>query len=252
MHYILDALNIIYKQPALADMLKISYERAATGLLSLINQYSMSYPSYIFTVVFDGLGLPISSFTPAIYVLNAGKKPADEEIKRLVSFEINPSTTIVVSSDTEVYNFARINACRAMTSEDFLKMAGSAGTRQAESGSGRSMISKKEYNEMLALFKRADMDDSGLPGKQPFLDNPLTDKEIEDLPIKGKIAENPKISPKIEKIPDFTETLKDLSDLKKYSDNPKKIKKSKNRDEKNEKPSAMSSKDFKDLLDMFK
>jgi predicted RNA-binding protein with PIN domain len=156
MHYILDANNLMYKDRQLHSLLKTSLDYAQTALIKLINDYAARYKKYRITVVFDGsadVDLPIAK---NVFVKSSGSDLADSLIKELVRIEENPRLCTVVSSDMEVYNYARLNSCQAVLCEQFLSElleTSKSKNINAETDSEKPAgVSKKEIRRMKELF----------------------------------------------------------------------------------------------------
>ncbi|HYF03448.1 MAG TPA: NYN domain-containing protein [Patescibacteria group bacterium] len=116
-HYILDGNNILHKHSGWAELFKRAPAEACRALLISCESFLKIYPSYKLSIVFDGQIPPVSSTLIKIFAA----QPADKKIKDLIRTFQNPKLAVVVSSDTEVWNYARLNTATALRSEDFLK-----------------------------------------------------------------------------------------------------------------------------------
>lgn len=158
--YILDANNIAHRHPGLRGVITATPESLATAFMGLLAPYAQRYPSYHFTVVFDGasgrtLGVPRS-----VTVVSAAKhQAADDVIRELIRSESAPASCVVVSSDTEVYNFARAHSCTAMTADVFLREIAPVADTPTKTGKGSgghgekpSGVSRAELAIMKKLF----------------------------------------------------------------------------------------------------
>ena len=121
-HFILDALNIIHASKTWSRVLKNDMQASIALLINAVEGYAVRYPSYRFTIVVDGAPLRLPGTRPSIIIMNANTPNADQKIKELIRQSHSPSSLTVVSTDTEVFNYARINAAHAVTSEEFLKL----------------------------------------------------------------------------------------------------------------------------------
>ncbi|MBX3043009.1 MAG: NYN domain-containing protein [Candidatus Kapabacteria bacterium] len=160
--FILDALNIINKSSDLKAALNKSKEAGISAFCSMLSDYLLSYKSYKMILVIDGVTGQLSKYSPNISLINSIDIIADLKIKELISNYKQKSNLTIVSSDTEVYNFARANATDAMTSENFLslitqphksKIVNSRQTKKNKNKEKPSNASKKEINELKSLFK---------------------------------------------------------------------------------------------------
>lgn len=127
--YIIDAYNLICKDKNLFDKCNRDRAIALAALIELVATHSDRYPSYQYRIVADGfINHFASSPNPRISISFSNTKTADEKIKKMVAQSANKSNLIVISSDTEVYNFAKIYGVEAAESEAFLKILN--GTQQ--------------------------------------------------------------------------------------------------------------------------
>lgn len=137
--FIIDAFNLMHKNRDLAEKLKISPETASDSLIVLINSFAAIYPTYQFILVFDGnfqntrqeiqIGKTgkvtiksqqlLNNSNPRIKIKFSGNESADKIIKIIIEGETNRKNLAVVTSDTEVHNFAKIHSCEVISSEDF-------------------------------------------------------------------------------------------------------------------------------------
>ena len=162
-HYILDAHNIMHKSPVISDILDLDLLEARNALLYEIADYSDKYPSYKFSVVFDGRASKVSSPRSQIVVYKSGTmKIADTVIKDLIKKETVPSLCTVVSSDSELYKYARIYSCTAILSEDFLSEMSKFKHNMFESSDPFSEpdekpegINSDDYEDLLDVFNPA-------------------------------------------------------------------------------------------------
>jgi hypothetical protein len=162
--YIIDALNVVHKSVKLKNLANNSKENAISGLCSEISLYLLRYPSYKMILVVDGKISGINIFNKNITLIESQNNTADNKIKEIIELSQKKSSLEVVSSDTEVYNFARMNAINVILSEDFIKMITPIQSNQSVSTnkstknkSGKPIrSSKKEIDELSNLFKNTD------------------------------------------------------------------------------------------------
>lgn len=154
--YIIDAFNVIHKSTSLRSIMLNSITEAGNSLIAKINNFAKGYPTYKFILVFDGTKFPINIYNTKINSLFSNNKTADELIKSYVNKE-QSNNLIVVSSDNEVYNNARINAKIVMTSEDFLKEIERTKTTVFRNSKNKNkekpqFTTKKDMKEFLEIF----------------------------------------------------------------------------------------------------
>ena len=137
--YIIDAYNIICKDKNLFDKCNKDRAIALAGLIELVAVHSDRYPSYQYRIIADGFIEHFASTpNPRIHLSFSHTKTADEKIKKMVAQSASKANLVVISSDTEVYNFAKIYGVEAVESEAFLKILN--GARQI---SAQKMINTK-------------------------------------------------------------------------------------------------------------
>ena len=122
-HIIIDAFNLIFRTKELNERASKSIETAMKSMIEMLRAYSYTFPSFKFTVIFDGEAGEFSNPRKQIRILNSGdNEKADDIIKRIIREEIHTNDCYVISSDVELMNYAKINSCSAISSEEFIKM----------------------------------------------------------------------------------------------------------------------------------
>ncbi len=163
--YIIDALNVINISPTLKPILNSSKDNAVSAFCSELSIYLQKYPSYKFIVVVDGNLQPINKYNRNITLVESQNNTADNKIKEIFSNMPNKSNINIVSSDNEVYNYARMNAAGAITSIDFIqqisqKHSSKSPTTKSSSSKGKqdkpNSPSKKDVNFFKELFSNDD------------------------------------------------------------------------------------------------
>lgn len=163
-HYILDANNIIHKHREWKHTAQRDVNEATSRLLIALHAYATRYPAYRFTVVLDAVETSLQSTARNITMVTAHNHTnADAVIKEFIRKEGSPRTCVVVSSDTEVYKYARIHAITALRSEEFITEI--TQTPQAQTSARTSTkkekplgVSKRHVHEFSDLFTK-DLDD---------------------------------------------------------------------------------------------
>lgn len=118
---IIDAFNVIYKDKTLSKYFNKNLNNGLNSLIQKIGLHYSRFSSIKIIIVIDGKNYDIiNSFKNISIVLSENRK-ADDIIKERINKYTNKKQITVVSSDTEVYNYAKINSCSAITSEKFLK-----------------------------------------------------------------------------------------------------------------------------------
>lgn len=159
--YIIDALNVIHKEPSLRNLLGGNMNNALNGLIQKISIFASRYKSYKFKLVIDGSNYDLTNPYMNINVITSGNQKADNVIKKRIDKTKNKKNITVVSSDIEVYNYGKVNACTVRTSEEFINLLNPAPKKRKGSELPKnkktdkekpSKPSKQEVEEFLKLF----------------------------------------------------------------------------------------------------
>jgi predicted RNA-binding protein with PIN domain len=122
LHYILDAHNIMHKDAVMKRQMDSSLTTARQTLLSLVEQYARRRRDILFTIVFDGVNAAVQRQEINVNVRETRRfQEADEVIKDLVRLEEQTRRVTVISSDTEVHNFAKRSGCNVQSAPTFLR-----------------------------------------------------------------------------------------------------------------------------------
>ncbi len=181
-HYILDTYNItsLIRQPAGAD-------KAIYFLVTLVRYFSYRYPSYRITLAVDGVMGHDPMLPENVVIAESGSRKADDVIKDLVDMEMNKPNCVVVSSDLEVFSYARISACKAVKSDEFLdrlQRIYSEATASKQASSEKPItITSKEKQRLLNAFDKELPDESFADDyrKTPKKKEPVRVAEPEDF-----------------------------------------------------------------------
>lgn len=120
--YIVDTLNVINLDNELKSMSLQSKEIAVSAFCSRLANFLNKYSAYKVLLVIDGSLDSINKYHQNIELITTKSTNADDKIKELISNSKIKSNLEIVSSDTEVYNFARMNAVNIVTASEFLKI----------------------------------------------------------------------------------------------------------------------------------
>jgi predicted RNA-binding protein with PIN domain len=121
-HYIIDTLNVINKSNFIKSKTKKDKTTAIALLIELIKTFNEKYRTYSFTLVCDGKVDEPLNINQNIKLIAAKDESADDVVKKLIKKTNPKSNLIVVSSDLEVYAYAKANLCEVMQSEKFLQL----------------------------------------------------------------------------------------------------------------------------------
>ena len=133
-HFILDAHNIMHKDPTMKRLMDVSLTDARQALVSLVEGVAIRRADAYLSIVFAGVNAGVASPLRNVVIRETRRfQEADEIIKDLVRREDSPRLTTVVSSDTEVHNFAKLSGCGVKSSEAFLRELRSSAAHGAKS-----------------------------------------------------------------------------------------------------------------------
>ncbi|MCB0833870.1 MAG: NYN domain-containing protein [Bacteroidetes bacterium] len=154
-HWIIDAYNVIHRIPRFRSRLGTALEQARASLLKTLQGFARSQRASC-TVVFDGADVASQLPDRAGGLNIAFAKPprkADDVIKKLVDDLKNRSQITVVSSDLEVYRYAKASGCKVMTSEEFDAKVRARVSSGESDQKEEPNLSAGEKEEWLNLFK---------------------------------------------------------------------------------------------------
>lgn len=151
-HYIIDGYNLLHEIPTLKKLLASDAMMAREQLIDIIAHLTMK-KKFRCTVVFDGAKPNLQNFpasnTP-IHVVYAFPLSADDKIRDMIEKSKTRTSLVIVSSDHEILNFARVCSCTTHTSKYFKRML------FEESGKGEEKdqvsLSKEQVKEWLKIF----------------------------------------------------------------------------------------------------
>jgi predicted RNA-binding protein with PIN domain len=123
LHFLLDAYNIIYQMPTLAQG---SLEEQRQKLIDLIDaKRPQGSPKNLITIVFDGRAAFYNQHTSrTARVVFAQTESADERILRLVDEAKHRKSMVVVTNDRPVQYAARALGASVMSVAEFMEKAG--------------------------------------------------------------------------------------------------------------------------------
>jgi predicted RNA-binding protein with PIN domain len=122
-HIIIDGYNLMHFYPGYKELINEDMEYAREKFLQEISPLFDSAKHSI-VVVFDGrrdFDINAHSLPKIKVIFSAFPEKADARIKDLIDHSRNKALTTVVSSDREVYQYAKVSRCNALTSDDFFR-----------------------------------------------------------------------------------------------------------------------------------
>jgi predicted RNA-binding protein with PIN domain len=119
-HYIIDGNNLIGKIGTLQKLQKKNKQSSREKLAFILESYFLGKPNNRVSLHYDGFaGQSIN--VQNIRIIYSGKKTADDEMKFQIEQEKNRRNLIIVSSDLNLKEFARVCGCGWKACEDFSK-----------------------------------------------------------------------------------------------------------------------------------
>jgi predicted RNA-binding protein with PIN domain len=118
-HYIIDGNNLIGKINSLHKMQQKDKQHSREKLALKIDNYFHEKKARV-TIHFDGFeNLPIKPKNSKI--VYSDSKSADEKIKKQIELTANRKNLVVITSDNNIQEFARVCSCSIMKSEEFIR-----------------------------------------------------------------------------------------------------------------------------------
>lgn len=144
--YIIDGNNLIGKIKSLQKLQSSDKQSAREKLAYLIDNY-FNKKKFKVSLHFDGYpNLPINiTNAKVIYSL---KKTADEKIKDEISSQKNPKNIIVITSDSNLKEFARVCSSKVISSEDFASSITGRGEQNEEEDRINSINDVEEFKRI--------------------------------------------------------------------------------------------------------
>ena len=119
-HFIIDGNNLIGKISVLQKLQKKDKQSSREKLTFILESYFFNKKNIKISLHLDGFqNVPIK--VQNIKIIYSGKNTADELIKLQIEHEKNRRNLVVVTSDNNLREFAKVCGCEWRSSEDFSK-----------------------------------------------------------------------------------------------------------------------------------
>jgi len=119
-HYIIDGNNLIGKIDSLKKMQQKDKQHSREKVAFMIDNHFREKKTKV-TIHFDGFeNLPIK--LNGSKIIYSDSKSADEKIKQQIELSKNRKNLVVITSDNNIQEFARVCSSGIMKSEEFLTM----------------------------------------------------------------------------------------------------------------------------------
>lgn len=143
--YIIDGNNLIGKIPSLTRIQKKDKQAARARSAFLVDRFFSSRNAEVF-LHFDGFASEKIK-TEKVKLVYSESATADEKIKKQIEKEKNKRNLVVISSDNNIREFAKICSCEIQKSEEFAASI----LKAQEVSDEKERISQMDDNE---TFKR--------------------------------------------------------------------------------------------------
>ena len=148
-HYIIDGNNLIGKIKNLKSLFQKDKQASGEKLVLILERYFIRKKAKV-TLHFDGFeNDPIKS--SKIKITYSGNRTADENIKDQIERSKNRTNLIVVSSDNNLREFARVCACERIKSEVFAKQLYSSQSNDEENDRIQSIDNPDEFKKLFGV-----------------------------------------------------------------------------------------------------
>lgn len=144
--YIIDGNNLIGKIPQLWKMQKKDKQSSRSGLVFQLERYFHQKKIQV-SLHFDGFQNEVIK-GKGIKITYSNNTSADNKIKDEISLSNNPKLITVISSDLNVQDFARVNSCSIIKSEQFAKEM----NKKTKVEDEERLIKEIDNEEMKKLF----------------------------------------------------------------------------------------------------
>lgn len=118
-HYIIDGNNLIGKIKSLRTLQNKSGQASREKLAFMVDNYFRGKKVKV-TLNFDGF-MDLAINTSKLKIHYSEKRTADDLIKQQIEMENNPRLITLISSDSNLTQFARVCRCEVILSEDFAR-----------------------------------------------------------------------------------------------------------------------------------
>jgi predicted RNA-binding protein with PIN domain len=118
LHYIIDGNNLIGKIKSIHKIQIANKQGSREKLIFLLDRYFSNKKANI-TVHLDGfIKIPIKP--DRVKIIYSDKLTADEKIKKQIEMISSRKNIVVITSDSNLAEYARICSCKIITSEEFV------------------------------------------------------------------------------------------------------------------------------------
>ena len=150
-HFLIDGYNLIYSNESLKNLLKNYPVEARERLVQMVSDF-IGRKKINATIIFDGAEEVLKKHKPRehIRVIYSYMHSADTEIKNLIDASKNKKKLMIVSSDNEIQNYAKVCGAKFMRSQEFIAILKSK--RTETEFHKKSDLTKGEVDYWLKIF----------------------------------------------------------------------------------------------------
>lgn len=151
-HFIIDGYNVIHAIPSLKKTLAHNGESAREMLIHSVSQLTYR-KKFRCTIVFDGTApnnLAKQSSQAPVHVMYSSPVTADAKIKQMIEQSKSRSFLVIISSDREIMNFAKVCSCQTHSSKHFANLLSEASDTVTEKSD--EPLSASQIDEWLKIF----------------------------------------------------------------------------------------------------
>lgn len=144
--YLIDGNNLIGKIGSIKKIQNKDKQAAREKLVILIEKYFIDRSGKVF-LHFDGFQNTPISFSKG-KIIYSEKSKADKKIKEQIELTKNRKNLIVVSSDHEIQNFAKVCSSDVLSSEEFAKALTSKKNMNEEEKRIKAINNVEEFKKL--------------------------------------------------------------------------------------------------------
>ena len=151
-HTIIDGYNLLHAIPTLKKLLDHDAFQARERLVDLVSRLTFRRKIRC-TIVFDGAKPNDQRPTPThspVHVVYSAPGSADARIKSMIEQSKNRTLLVIISSDREILDFARVCSCTTHTAKYFANLLFEYVDKGEEKES--TTLSKGQVEEWLKIF----------------------------------------------------------------------------------------------------
>jgi predicted RNA-binding protein with PIN domain len=151
-HYIIDGYNVIHAVPSLKKTLLHDAHTSRELLIHSVAQLTHT-KKFRCTIVFDGMDVdaqPKQSPHAPVHVVFSSPLSADARIKQMIEHSKSRTQLVIITSDREILNFAKVCSCQTHTSKHFANLL--AGSDDTVTEKSDAPLSPSQIDEWLKIF----------------------------------------------------------------------------------------------------